>query len=433
MEKKEREYQVQSVRIFTGFWVVYILSYVLPSGEITGVPVQKTLLIMLLAVSWFLILKKSGVSSLIRGARLEIITACAGGMWLLAGLFQGNEYGFLFAGLLFINVLTFVTVVYLYRFRMIEEEMLLYALLSLVILKMAGKMVMETAFITGLIDYDGVGQLYLNVFGTEATTMTMDFGSLELVRIQSASDVAVFMLVPFLILMPWIADKIKILLFCLYSIFTLIVFSRLYILMYCCFAVIILWYYRKKISGKIWVLLGGAFLLSAFFWLKPFASMIAFRFFSSFAEESDSIRWTQAGELLEGIREHLWFGSGMGSYLEDYVRNTILPFTYELEYLSFVYQLGIIGFLFIILGIIGIYLKHFLLLYKCNGALILKAVTVLCFLWLWVRPFFNPSFLGLQNGFPLIGMYMIGRYWMTKEGLLVQENYCIMKESQKKG
>ena len=59
MEKKEREYQVQPVRIFTGFWAVYILSYVLPSGEITGVPVQKTLLIMLLAVSWFLILKKS--------------------------------------------------------------------------------------------------------------------------------------------------------------------------------------------------------------------------------------------------------------------------------------------------------------------------------------------------------------------------------------
>ena len=51
MEKKEREYQVQPVRIFTGFWAVYILSYVLPSGEITGVPVQKTLLIMLLAVS----------------------------------------------------------------------------------------------------------------------------------------------------------------------------------------------------------------------------------------------------------------------------------------------------------------------------------------------------------------------------------------------
>ncbi|WP_277238523.1 O-antigen ligase family protein [Merdimonas faecis] len=413
---KMKSHSLELPRIFTGIVGLYILSYILPSGELFGMPVQKMVVILLLGMAWIFFVKEKKIVAIIKKSKLEIVVAVAGGLGLLYSVFMGNNLGIMFAGLLYINVFVFFTIVHLIDLNMIEKTALVYMILGMISIKMVEKIVVELMFVSGQIDYDGVSQLYFSIFNTEATTMTMNFGSVELVRIQSASDIIVFLLLPFFLLMSQVSNKMKAGLLVLYSIFSMIVFSRLYLLLYCGFLFVFFIYYRKKISWKVWGVTGGVFILSAFFWLKPFASMIAFRFFSSFAVESDSVRWIQAKELLEGIRQHLWLGNGMGGYIEDYIRNTNIPFAYELEYLSFIYQLGIIGFVCIITGIICIYIKHFLPILKGKELLIMKFVTVLCFFWLWVRPLFNPSFLGLQNGFPLIGMYLIDRAWLETKG-----------------
>lgn len=411
-----KDYPLDLSRIFTGIVGIYILSYILPSGELLGLPVQKVAVVLLLGAACIFFVKEKKMAAIIKQSRLEIAIAGMGCIGLIYSLFKGNDLGIMFAGLLFINVVVFVTIVHLVDHHMIKKVSLVAMVLGVISIKMLGKIIVELMFVSGWIDYDGVSQLYFTIFNTEATTMTMDFGKIELVRIQSASDIIVFLLVPFFLLMPQVRSKVKAGLLVLYSIFSLIVFSRLYLLLYCGFLLIFFVYYRKKISWKMWVLSGGVVIVSAFFWLENFVSMIAFRFFSSFAAESDSVRLVQAEQLLEGIRQHLWFGNGMGSYIEHYIRNTKIPFAYELEYLSFIYQLGIIGFVCIVAGIICIYIKHFLPILKGKQLMIMKFITVLCFFWLWFRPFFNPSFLGLQNGFPLIGMYLIDKYWLETNG-----------------
>lgn len=79
---------------------------------------------------------------------------------------------------------------------------------------------------------------------------------------------------------------------------------------------------------------------------------------SSFAAESDDVRQMQMRELMKGIKESPVIGHGFGSYIENFIRSSSLPFSYEIEYLSFVYQMGILGFTIFILGIIGLYIRR---------------------------------------------------------------------------
>lgn len=137
--------------------------------------------------------------------------------------------------------------------------------------------------------------------------------------------------------------------------------------------------------------------------------MIEFRFFSSFAAESDDVRQMQMRELMKGIKESPVIGHGFGSYIENFIRSSSLPFSYEIEYLSFVYQMGILGFLIFILGIIGLYIRR-IGEYAIKNDGIVKIFTLIALLWFVVRPAFNPAFLGLQNGFQMIGILMINMF-----------------------
>lgn len=100
----------------------------------------------------------------------------------------------------------------------------------------------------------------------------------------------------------------------------------------------------------------------------------------------------------------------MGSYLPNLIRSTTAPFSYEAEYLSFLYQFGLIGFVMIILGIISVYIKEIWQYVKYNNIQI-KLFTLLCLAWMLARPIFNPSFYGIQNGFYVIGLLLINAYF----------------------
>ena len=80
-------------------------------------------------------------------------------------------------------------------------------------------------------------------------------------------------------------------------------------------------------------------------------------FFSSFAIESDDVRQIQMIELINGVKESPVFGHGFGSYISDYTRSGSIPFSYEIEYLSFCYQMGILGFVVFVGGVLLIYIK----------------------------------------------------------------------------
>lgn len=272
---------------------------------------------------------------------------------------------------------------------------------------------MEAAFLIHLVSYEEIVPFYTSAFGTSVMTMTMDFGRLELVRIQSSSDSIVISLMPFFWVMPQFGKKSRAAFFVLTGMFTVIVFSRIFLVQFACSAVVFVLFYWNKIPRREKYIGGGIIGILTLFCLKPVVEMLRFRFFSSFSVDSDSVRSVQIAKLMEGIKQKPWFGHGMGSYLPDYLRSETLPFSYETEYLSFVYQLGIVGFVVLIMGNICIFLKK-ILPYLRKNVRVVQVFSVLCLGWFFIRPLFNPSFLGLQNGFPVIGTCLLNVYYAEK-------------------
>ena len=104
----------------------------------------------------------------------------------------------------------------------------------MMLLKILGKIIIEIVFVCKLIEYEAVIEFYLNMFGTEASTMTMHLGRLLLIRVQTSSDIIVVTLMPFYWMMEKYKKSIRSLLFALSGIYTLIVFSSV-----CCSVILL--------------------------------------------------------------------------------------------------------------------------------------------------------------------------------------------------
>jgi hypothetical protein len=165
-----------------------------------------------------------------------------------------------------------------------------------------------------------VSQLYFQVFSTEATTMTMDFGSIEMVRIQDSSDAIVFYTAAFLLV--YAGTKTGRTCGAFYRIRAVCADCILQNLSY---RVCVLYsgcgdLLLEKHPAKAEENTEGLLLILMAVLAKPMMEMLRFRFFSSFTAESDTVRAVQMTKLWDGIKENLWIGHGMGSFLPDYIR-----------------------------------------------------------------------------------------------------------------
>lgn len=396
---------------------ILVLSYILPSGIIGGISIQRICIYALLLLSLVIALKENSLLELIRQFKLELLVIGAGILWWGAGCLRGEAYSTQFFSLLYVTLFLFIAVVILIRCDVLNLDMLVRCILVMLFGKMIEKMGMELLFLLDRIPYEQVGELYRNLFGTDVTTMTMDVGAIEFIRVQSSSDAIVFSLSPALWLLPQIKKEVRALLFVLTGVFSLIVFSRIYLAQFAFFAFILFVYYGKKASKKIKIGAVSVLLITAVFWLRPALELIRLRFFSSYVSESDSIRMEQLEKFMVEIPKHLWLGKGMGSYLPDYLRSVETPFSYELEYVSYVYQLGILGFVLIIGGMVLVYVKHIYGYCKYNEKII-KFVSLMIMAWYLLRPVFNPAFLGKQNGFIVLGIFVINAYCYKKKAFV---------------
>lgn len=392
--------------------VIYlcIMSYALPTGVMMGIPIQKILVCLLIILGGISLIAQRKSFEIIKNAKLEVVLFILGFSACIVSIIRGNEWSIKFTGLFYISVVVFVELYFLVRYELADPEKIVECMLCMMLLKIVGKIIIEIAFVCKLIEYEAVIQFYLNTFGTEASTMTMHLGRLLLIRVQTSSDIIVVTLMPFYWMMEKYKKSIRSLLFVLSGIYTLIVFSRVLLVEFCCFAFVAVLYYWKKIPKKARYI--GAVLLavSAVFWLKPVVKMIEFRFFSSFAAESDDVRQIQMRALMNGVKESPIFGHGFGSYISGYTRSESIPFSYEIEYLSFVYQMGMVGFVVFVGGVLLIYIRK-IGEYARQNSWVIKLFTLMGLGWFVVRPAFNPAFLGLQNGFQMIGLLMINMYF----------------------
>ena len=89
-------------------------------------------------------------------------------------------------------------------------------------------------------------------------------------------------------------------------------------------------------------------------------------------EISDSKRIEQFNHLIKWFFEEPFFGHGLGSYISHYVREPSLPFSYELQIIAFLGQVGILGFIYFFLIMAVFFLQK-----KINLNLFIFLITII--------------------------------------------------------
>jgi hypothetical protein len=117
------------------------------------------------------------------------------------------------------------------------------------------------------------------------------------------------------------------------------------------------------------------------------------RFFSEHSEKSDDIRKIQISNLIEGFFTAPVLGKGMGGFTEEGVRDQTLKHSYEVQWVAFLMQFGLLGLIAIsipLLAIAYLFLKPPLTRVKFS-------FLIMFLVWL-LSGFTNPFLISLTSG-----------------------------------
>jgi hypothetical protein len=146
---------------------------------------------------------------------------------------------------------------------------------------------------------------------------------------------------------------------------------------------------------KNWKMLSVAVLIMAasFFWFNEQVGMIyQDRFLSDQTADSDAIRTEQAHALTEGFAASPFLGKGIGASAHGTIRSETRPYSYELQWLAYLMQFGIIGMIGLLL-LVAVAAKD-LMMARHPGTIY---VGIFFLLWLasgLTNPYLGSSFAG---------------------------------------
>ena len=390
-----------------------ILSFVLPSGTVFSLPIKTALSLLLLIM--IPLCEKRIVFNM--ATKILIVTMIFLACWSLIAV----GYGYADTTISFLKNFFSLIIVFWISFELpkmgIVSHKSIVRLLGIVsLLIVIEKLGTSAALTLGIIKMDQAFELFRNIFNSELTTMTMPIGSITFYRIMLSNDHIPIVWFSFYIFSSGRSLK-KILLFFLMAVYTFIVYSRVAIAE---FAILLLTWLiitlrerrqqGKKDGVKIAVTLGVIAIIAVVLLTNKKLDLIGTlksRFFSNSTTESDRIRNEQLYYLWEGFNQLPLFGHGAGSYVKEYLRSSVIPYSYELEYLSFLYQFGIVGFCLVIAPVLYVFASTCLEQIKDSNVRILIIVNLL--IW-FIRPFFNPSFLSSNAGMIIVIINSYGKY-----------------------
>ena len=412
-------------------YYILIFSFILPSGNLFGLPIKLLLCGLILLATIF------------SGERIRFDTIT----WLIVFVFSALLIWAIIAGMngysdtifqclkQFIAMLLVIWLTYLFvsnRVVKIDSAFKCFQIVAITLIIF--KFICEVIFLVNVLSISELQALYFSVFNTHMTSLQLSFGSVSLYRVMITNDALPILYWSFFLIMNRKLVR-KLLLTIAIALFCLIAYSRV-ILVQFVLCLLVVGYIKlrnvdidKARSKQTWICV-SAFTVIGIFLLVGLAasdfgqhmiSALQRRFFGSDATYSDSIRTIQREYLTDGFLHSPLLGNGTGAYVEEYIRSETDKFSYELEYLSFLYQFGIIGFLCIIGTILYIALRI------CFGASDKRDVKIMVLfnLAIWaVKPFFNPSFLSSNSGI-VISMIMVC-------AMYCQTNKAAMKQKRKK-
>lgn len=265
---------------------------------------------------------------------------------------------------------------------------------------------------------------YMRIFNVEI--MSTYISPTKFLRAETPSDVLPFFVLIFAMYRDDLSKYKKTLAIILMSMYVTIVYSRVTIAFYIVNVILFALYsvYKSSISynnkirvnrkiyyvfigGVIIILLGSIFIKADSF--DKMLTVINERFFSFQSEKSDEVRDIQEIYLKEEIKKSPVIGGGVGGYTSNWCSNQSLKYSYELEHLALIMQLGVFGFILIVGGVflINIYLGYqkvkrtsFKLIYPL----------LMCTAYQIVRMTTNPSFIHTPVLILVSQIYILNSY-----------------------
>ena len=407
-------------------YYISLLCFALPSGDVFGIPVKLLVTFGLLIITflWILVKNKPIVIDFVIKGFIFVIVALM--IWACIGTLNGYETVFLCLKSFLSLLVTVLCSYLLIKNGFVSVKGATKVLYITAILMVAIKFFCELMLVLGILDWNQFRELYVTITGTSVTTMEIPFGGIIIYRIMATNDFLPLVLVGFYLLYAKTSIVKKVLVIGVLGVYTFIVYSRVAMLQY---GVIILFYLasllwdflkkttRKKtilvisLSAAFVVIVGVLFIYKSETILSYAATFIESmyeRWFGESASYSDSFRVEQKEYLWAGIWETPVLGQGLGSYIRGYLRSNEFPFSYEAEYLSFVYQFGVIGFMLIIGGIIAVFAK----MCFSNRKRIRMNLLILLNFGIWaLRPLYNPQLLSSSSGMIIVAIFLAGCYY----------------------
>jgi len=114
------------------------------------------------------------------------------------------------------------------------------------------------------------------------------------------------------------------------------------------------------------------------------------------------VRHQQVAFLMQEHEQYPWFGKGMGGYVEGFVRDHQLPYSYEVQWAAFLMQFGYIGLFFLLVPLGIIYWNLLAAEFDC----VRLGFALLFSLWI-VSGFTNPFLISLTSGVVYTLFYLV--------------------------
>lgn len=253
------------------------------------------------------------------------------------------------------------------------------------------KLIAIVLHFTGLINIWDI----LEVLGFRVMTMSI-FGTLQ--RLQSSLDIST----PFILLFVLQSDylgfhlsrRLKVFYITISLISNFLAFSRFLLFIYAfSFTLYFLTQSFSRLTKGLFI--GFIFLMTIVMILGTdnLATSFQQRFFSKASHYSDHVRWAQYDALMQEHEEAPYLGKGLGSYSKNLIRDHEIKHSYEVQWVAFLMQFGIIGITLLLIPI-GIIIFGFL-----QYPLTRIHLSFLSLFLLWILSgFTNPFLISLQSG-----------------------------------
>lgn len=399
----------------------FILLWILPSGQIMSLPIKMlAFAICLFCVAWQNIKynKKLKINSRIK--YLFFVFAIIS-IWIYISLFNGYDKGvipMLRVVLSFICTLILADLYFL-NFSTDRSIKCLGKLMYISALCFVGfKIIFEVLFIMNVISYETIIYVFDNILSSNVITFLIPFGPVTLCRIGTPNDAIPFIILGFDLIFRQRNFLNRVLTLIVAICFALITYSRIIFVQLIAVLLCAIFYYIrrniKQINTLFRLILTTSLSLVIIITIlclntnlnSYIQTYIGSRFSGDAVDFSDEIRRIQFDYLFNGFIKHPLIGNGFGSYVRQFTRSTI--FSYELEYLSFLYQFGIIGFLIIIVGIIIVAYNFMVSSWSYKKY---RMYFIVNFIMWAFKPFYNPFFFSSLSAMAIVSTYLLTLYF----------------------